>query len=285
MIEIPITYKSESNLMSYPQTAGGSDAPFMLFIRHKPVYDSQALNLQQSPTVIKTISNIALYVPLNFGLNDSMTYDTAETGVIGNIVNAAASEGRNLGDLMPDDFSLDNPDVAATLTQYGPAVSATVGGLLGGKNGLLSGGGVLAGATLAAQEAKKATQATLNPRQFALFKQPNMRTFSFFFIFVPNNKNESDSVLKIIKEFRTAMYPELSDQGLSYTFPDAFTISFENTEGYPKLPEVACTNATVTYNPNTQSFFTHKNRPVEIHLNLTFQELQPMHRGMVERGY
>jgi len=284
--------RSPATRFIYPSNTGNGGAPFILFTRHKPVYDGQATDTKQKQsTAITELSSIAMYIPINLSVSDSQQYENAESGMIGNIVNAAMSGDRSMMDLLPEDFDLENPDISSMLTAAGPGLTAAASGglakVFGGSTfgSVLTGGGILTGASKAAQEARKSTQATMNPRQFALFKQPNMRSFSFDFRFIPESAGESDSVVNIIKEFRTAMYPELSSSGFAYTFPDAFDISFENAADMIKIPEVVCTSATVTYNPNAMSYFTQNRRPVEINLSLQFQELQPIHREMVERGY
>lgn len=273
----------------YPSKLGQADQPYVLFTRHKPVYDG--LDSRKKQTAITPVSNIAMYIPLNFNVSDSIQYDNAATGLIGAVTGAAMNGTPS--DLVPEGgIDLQNADAKALATKVVPALTtaatAAIGKVFSGK-----GIGTLVGAAAGAvggneiqQEVYRKTQSVVNPRQFGLFKAPNMRNFSFDFRFVPENMNESNATKDIIKEFRTAMYPELSETGLAYTFPDAFTIRFNNVgDGMVKLPEVVCTGATVTYNPNAMSYFTRNGHPVEINLSLQFQELQPIHRKMVEEGF
>jgi hypothetical protein len=80
------------------------------------------------------------------------------------------------------------------------------------------------------------------------------------------------------------MYPTAAGQ-YSFNFPDAFQIEIKNMDGLPKLPEVFLESASVTYNPNSMSYFKQGNRPVEINLSLEFKELQPITRENVDEGY
>jgi len=52
-----------------------------------------------------------------------------------------------------------------------------------------------------------------------------------------------------------------------------------------RIPEVALTSVNVAYNPNSISYFRYDNMPVEITMELSFQELRPIDRSMVEQGF
>jgi len=52
-----------------------------------------------------------------------------------------------------------------------------------------------------------------------------------------------------------------------------------------KIPEVACTGVEVTYNSNTQSYFTRGNIPVQIDLSVSFQELKAITRDDIDEGF
>jgi hypothetical protein len=125
----------------------------------------------------------------------------------------------------------------------------------------------------------------MNPREFMLFKSPTLRQFAFNFAFVPSNKEEAMDVPEIIKFFRMAAYPSLHTGGIDYVFPDAFRIQFLESRHMIKIPEVVCISVNVTYNPNSISYFRLDNLPVEIQLQLQFQELMPIDQSLVERGY
>lgn len=125
-----------------------------------------------------------------------------------------------------------------------------------------------------------------NPREFMLFKAPAIRAFSFSFEFVPSSANESASVTQIVRFFRKSAYPREHGGGLDYVFPDTFTIQYQLVgDSIVRLPELACTSVTVTYNPNTSSFFQVNNAPVQVNLVVEFTELKPISRELVEAGY
>ncbi|RPG31802.1 MAG: hypothetical protein CBB72_011590 [Muricauda sp. TMED12] len=304
--------------LTYPQKSFAEGAPFVLFKAMKATYDNassppqdktygsrqeymRAVDRQKAAEAAekKTLKHsetdtmVAMYMPLNFSVGDSVVYDSVETGIIGSIVGSVVDESisQNMTDLYNNFSNIANPDTSAIATTYGPAATGATIAALGkrfGASGLASiiGGAAGIGAMqIAANEVRKQTQAVINPRQFMLFKSPNMRSFSMEFRFIPESAGESDSVISIIKHFRQAMYPELSDSGFTYTFPNAFQLEFVNIDGIPKLPELVLTAVNTTYNPNSMSYFKQNKRPVEINMSLQFSELQPMHKEMIAGGF
>lgn len=269
--------------LRFPSNADTDNRPFMLFSTHRAQYNNDASKID----AVKTGDSVALYFPQNFNIADSLQYQTESTGLIGAATEAIRS-GRG-SDIGVNDVS----EVArAGITNK---QSATVlAGLAGGAIGAIGGksfGALLAGGTAGtavgnvAAEFSKTEQVALNPREFMLFKSPGIRTFSFSFNFIPSNRNEADDVPEIIKFFRRASYPELHTLNAVYNFPEAFNITVKNSSRVIKIPEVFCTGVNVTYNPTSMSYLEVDNMPVEISLGLTFQELQPIHREFVEKGY
>ena len=54
----------------------------------------------------------------------------------------------------------------------------------------------------------KVWNVTVNPNTRSLFKNVAIREFAFQFKFIAKSKKEADEVRKIIKFFRTELYPE-----------------------------------------------------------------------------
>ena len=102
---------------------------------------------------------------------------------------------------------------------------------------------------------------------------------------IPCSARESDEVIAIIKYFRTRMYPTLAANDLMYNFPEVFTIGFHDIDGIPKIAESALANASTNYNPNSMSYFKRGNRPVEITMTLSFQELMPLSAKNIKDGF
>jgi len=304
-------------VMRYPATMGSSSgAPFILFGRHRAVYSDAANNGNDAFKLDEVLrgeisgtatdgsvqlveeGKVAMYVPMGIAIGDNMMYDTASTGVFGTafargadlIDSSSISEGL---DKIGDIYNNFEDDMTAGARSFGPgaavASGAAIASRLGNKGKLLKavlGGAALgAGTNVLVQEASKSWQSAINPREFLLFKAPSMRAFSLSFRFIPESQKESETVEKIIKWFRMGMYPDITDAGFAYTFPDAFSLQIKNVEGIPALPEMYLESANTTFNPNSMSYYKHGNRPVEILLSLSFKEIQPLHRQLIEAGF
>jgi hypothetical protein len=262
----------------FPSNVQQDNRPYVLFSTHKAQYNTFGSKTDMVPTS----NSVALYLPANYSVNDILRYETESTGAIGFTFERMTSDGG----LTADDLLSIGEAVAvdqATKIAGGLAVGL---GSLSGPLGALSGGVVSTGVVgNVKSEMLKSYQKTLNPREFMLFKAPGIRQFSFNFTFIPSNDEELRSVPEIIKFFRSASYPSLHAGGIQYNFPEAFNIGFGNSDKLIKIPEVVCIGTSVTYNPNSMSYYKQDNLPVEITLQLSFQELQPISKEIVEAGY
>jgi len=276
--------------LRYPLDVASKGTPFILFTSHKAKY-------KKGNTEVQRIDNksCALYLPPGFQVADIMRYEGVAVGAIGKILDQGVDTF--IGDVGPGkdqasfgDYSVaDVKQVAGTMA--GKAAQG-LGGLAGAKLGGV-GAGILAavgmdsiGVAIDATRAKR-MQTGMNPQEFMLFKAPNARQFGFTFNFLPKSKAESDAAINIIKYFRTRMYPTITANDLMYKFPEVFTIAIRSIDdkAIPKIAESALTNATISYNPNTMSYFKQGNRPVEIGLTLSFQELMPLTAENIEKGF
>jgi hypothetical protein len=93
-----------------------------------------------------------------------------------------------------------------------------------------------------------------NMNKQLLFEGVGMRTFEFEFEFVPKSKNEAEVVYKIVKWFRSRMYPNFDN--VWYTVPDSISISFRSSTGrgknkdmskLPKIKDSVITSCNITY--------------------------------------
>jgi hypothetical protein len=131
---------------------------------------------------------------------------------------------------------------------------------------------------------QKATGQTLNPFREILFEAVDFRTFKFRYTFMPKSQSETDSVQNIIKTFKTHMHPELSSNSFFYISPSEFSIAFySNGSENPYISRIAtCALTDLTVEYGGQKFATFDNgAPVEINMELTFRELSPMTRDLV----
>lgn len=221
-------------------------------------------------------NHIALYMPQSITVSDSMRYENFSTGIVGALME---------GGFNSDNYSTE--DIKALAHQYGTALATGGAAAIASKIGMgsaLLGGAVVADiASNVNSEIQKSTQAVINPREFSLFRSPSMRQFAYNFTFIPESEKESNTAMDIVKTFRKTMYPSTASV-MTYNFPHVYTIQYVNAD-IIKIPEVALASASVVYNPNSMSYFKQNNRPVEIQLTLTFQELKPITSQLVEAGY
>jgi len=267
-------------ILRFPSKVDSDTRPYVLFTTNRPNYDRNASAVISPPTG----DSVALYLPTNYNVSDIFRYETAATGAIGAVFELATEKGTSVtGEDVKDvlgSVAYDNAGGIAT------AGAATVGSRLGPGGAVLSGLVTASAAGNVVAEISKSYQKTLNPREFMLFKAPVIRQFGFNFIFIPSDPEEVKAIPKIIKFFRLAAYPQgVGAADIQYQFPDSFTIQFKNSDQIIKMPGVVCIGTSIAYNPNSISYYTIDNLPVEISLQISFQELQPISRALVEQGF
>jgi hypothetical protein len=243
-------------MIRFPENLNGYNDSWILFTTQRPTYQRKNQSIGAT-SILEGGEIVALYFPTGHTISDNLNYESYEPGIAGLIYN------RVFGNETSDTEELSNTDIAAGAT------SSALRGI----------GSAISGGT-AARNQQKVT----NPREFMMFRSPGIREFSFSFTFIPQSQAEASSVPEIIHFFRKAAYPE-ETSGIEYKFPDAFNIQYKASSDIIKIPEVVCTAVTVTYNPNSISFFRNNGMPVETTLELSFMELRPISRGLVEEGY
>lgn len=266
-----------SNLR-FPEDLVADQSPFLTFSTQRPVYDSLGSALRSNPTG----ESVTLYVPSGYAVSDSISYENAEGGLIGYVIDRFA-------DGSISDFGVN--DIADIAKQNIAGVGATLAGGVTAAGGGIAGGalaGVLTSSALGGEiqnRVRRSQGQTINPRQYMMFKAPELRSFSFNFSMIPQSEKEANDATRIVKFFRRASYPALNATGYTYIFPDLFKISIGNNDSMIRIPEVACTGVEVTYNSNTQSFFTRGNIPVQVDLGVSFQEMKAITRADIDEGF
>lgn len=270
----------ETGDLQFPSDLNGVD-PYIAFIPHRAKYNNSGAG------VLSQVGeqSVALYVPPGVTISDSMQYESKSEGLVG-----AAIDRFQQGTLT----DVSKEDIASIATERAQDLAAAAGGIGGGLLGGTGGGvigAVAGGGAVDSLQAigQRSRGRVLNPREFMLFKSPDMRTFNFQFRMIPKIRGESRTITEIVKFFRSAAYPALSEGGIDYVFPDAFTVRFGNLPSYIKIPEVVCTGVEVSYNPTSPSYFESEtfedNEPVETTLSISFQELKPITKGLIEQGF
>ena len=216
--------------------------------------------------------SIALYMPTDIQINDSMVYNE-DTRKLGAALNAFASG---------EDGELVN---WATATD--PAVLAAAGGAAGVIPGIPAAlTAVVTGSigTLVQTEMQRHTGKVMNPNELTRYSQTALRTFTFNWTILPDNEYESNQAQGLIKFFRKSAHAKRTSSTL-VTVPDHVVTSFHGAKDMIQLPPCFIESVNVTYNPNNSSFFKRNNSPVEIGLGVTLKEIVPIYAADVERGY
>lgn len=234
---------------------------------------------QKGSSIQVSGTTVGLYLPMGLTFSDGVKYDNVDLGSTG-----AAMEG-GLG-------------FAQSMLQ---GVGSFVSNITSGSGTDLA---RLAGIQLSGQAGTFADEAravqklsgglTLNPNERILFDRPNMRTFSFTFKFMAKSAEEAEEIEKIIKFFRTELYPDeitasigTADISLGYKFPNKFNISFEyDGEQIPGLSKIKpCFLADVATTYNASQMAMHSDgRFMEVDMTLQFRETSALTRKDIEKG-
>lgn len=143
----------------------------------------------------------------------------------------------------------------------------------------------------APQSARTAVTAGLmrvpNPNTRSLFKGVPIRQFEFSFKLLPQDKDEADEIEKIVKFFRTEIYPEGIEAGgidLMYNFPNSFYVQilYNNKQIQPGFLDMHLRTIGTTFNPTNPSFY-NDGKYSEIDLNLSFVEVEPLDKEKAKK--
>jgi len=221
---------------------------------------------------------VSLYLPIGLQYRDNVAYDNMDLGGMG----AAAEQGLISGR-------------GAITSMIDGGMKTVAAGLKGAANKDVAKLGAVKLVSALPDEVtgafKSAAGVTSNPNTRVLFKQVNLREFSFVFKFIPTSKKEADEVKEIVKLFRTELYPENiflplpgeSAISIGYRFPNKFQIDIEY-KGNPiatKIKPCYLRDVGVTYNNTAMSMHSDGNFQ-ETEMTLAFQESRTLNRRDVE---
>lgn len=225
----------------------------------------------------RAAGSIALYMPDTVNQTVVNDYDqvslTQALGTAGLVMQAGSEVTKNL-----DIESLKNFGQTT-----GSAALSEVGGALAEKTGAF-GQGITDVLLFSAGYAQ-------NPQVELLFKTIQNREFLFDFKFVPRNKTEADTIIKIIQAFRFFAAPEIPTTGGGRYFipPSEFDIQFMvGSNPNPNLPKLAtCVLQGIDINYGSAGQWTafKDGMPVEISMQLRFKEVEIMHKGLIKAGF
>ncbi len=234
-----------------------------LTTRAKELLKSFALkrNIVQSP------ASIALFMPDGITSNYDHEYDALSvTATLGAVGFAAQALGTKNGEV--NEASPFMAEAAATLA------SKLVGGEDFAKLGLFATSGFVQ-----------------NPQMELIYSTPVLRKFIFDFRLVPRSVDETNAILDIIREFKFYSSPELpAGKGGRYLIPPAqFQIQFKGADGNDntklfKTKNCVLTGISLDYTPNGYATFSD-NMPVEIRMQLSFQETAIITKTDIDNGF
>ena len=245
-----------------------------------PAFDEGSVSLS-------TDKRISLYLPKAIQIQDTVTYDNAfQLGLIGGAVEAGLKNGAG---------SMVGSAIGAIAAEAG-GLANTVLGRTGGMSqeaaGILSGkiAAKLPFGEGAAGAIRSQSGLTTNPNTRAIFKDVPLRNFSFAFQLIPTSQNEAIAIEKIIKTFRTELYPIALERGgvnVGYRFPNRFLIKvkYNNREikGIRFLP-VYMQSFNATYNAATGGMHSD-GRFSAVDISMTFTETRAISKKDIEGGY
>ena len=217
----------------------------------------QTVNRQIIATNSTAIAQIYLYAPAGISFSDGLAYDNAEMSAVVSAIQSAADSSATGGENMVK------------------TAGGAVGGFLAGqvrKSGI-------------GQQAQLQLGVVRNPRLEMLFRAPGFRQLSLTWKFMPSNASESAVVEGLIKKMRMHAYPEISDAGFNFSFPDVFKVDFITKGGgqAKMIPfsHAYCTAISVNYGSSGPAFFGDGS-PAEIDFTISLQETKVLSRGDIE---
>ena len=243
---------------------------------------------------VKNLPIVDMYFPLSFTYVDTAQYENASLGITGTVGAAAVEAGAGIlggalaafkeGAASTFDAFIGNKQLSEGVARVAAARAIDVSGALfnqGFRNAL----------TLQ-------NRTVVNPNIRALFRGVALREFTFQFKMIAESAQEAAMVERIIKHFRTEMYPDVYNlpigstgvsADLGFKFPNVFQISFNYKNALnKKLPQLQLCylrNVSHTVNP-TGGGFRRDGQPNEIDLTLSFVEYKTLNRKDVEeRGF
>ena len=127
----------------------------------------------------------------------------------------------------------------------------------------------------------------VNPQVDVIYISPELRQFTFDFLFSPQTEKDAERVARIIRELKFHAAPEMLGGGIGigryYVPPAEFDIEFSvNTMG--RISTCVLQNITLDYTPSGTAFYKN-DQPVNIRMTLQFKELEFMTKELIDKGF
>ena len=195
---------------------------------------------------------------------------------------AMASEGFGEGARQAASLAVTALNTGISIPQLGADTQGAVRAALSG-----AALGALGSNVSARSVISRSTGQILNNNLELLFQGVNLRAFPFSITFSPRSPKESTMVKDIIRNFKQSMSPKTGDlaagaqTGIFLKSPDVFQLRYlKDGHDHPFLNSfklAALTGMTVNYT-NAGTYTSYEDgTPVNIRMNLTFKELNPIY--------
>jgi len=285
-----VAVSGDANAISgtFSNIIGGAIAPFM-----KPNSSISDVNISSSVNnqKVHTIPGAwcSLYMPGNLVFTDGVQYDDFSLGVIGATTEGMINAGGSISsaimggakaqtDMIGSIKDFFNNNTSNDAARYAAIKIAKTATFIPGLD-KISGG------------IHSALQTATNPNKRLLFREVNLREFSFSFKLIPNSAAEAAEIKKIIKFFRTELYPEdnltlSSGVVAGYKFPNKFRITFKHrdTEVAYKILDSHLVTVSTSFNNTGAGFFEDGNF-TETDVSLVFREATTLNKQKIGEGY
>ena len=243
------------------------------------------MNLEDANSRISRMQKTKYYIelPIPQEVNDSNSVTWGEDKVnaleLAALSVASSAMGGGIGEMAGAAVEALNSGV--NIPGLGPDTQDAVRAAISGKALNALGSQVSAESVIA-----RSTGQILNNNLELLFQGVNLRSFPFSITFSPRSPKESKVVKSIIKSLKMSMAPKAGEfnenaQGIFLKSPDVFQLDYlRDGRNHPFLNSfklAALTGMTVNYT-NAGTYASYEDgTPVNIRMNLTFKELNPIY--------
>ena len=223
---------------------------------------------------------VQLYLPPAIQIQDGVQFDNFGFGVRGEAARQSLTDGTGSVLGKATESLLGTGTIGNLLENIrDPGIARVVAGEVGRRALGQKAGNVVS----------SALQSTVNPNIRAVFKSVRPREHSFSFKFLPRSQKEAQEIGKIVKWFRSELYPEpikLNSLPVGYKFPNKFAIKMKygNKDVATQLLPCYLQTMSTNYNSNTMSFY-RDGEFTEIDLTLNMLEFRTLDKDDVEYGF
>ena len=228
--------------------------------------------------------SFALPIPANLGTAYNAQYNNAELGVAGEAARKVGgqferSSGSFISDIVDavnktDVLSADNlKGSLASLATSAAGADTAAAGLAGLAFGGLGGAAIGAGLGSFGQGALRGLGIANNPHLANVFTGVNFRVHTFQYKLIAKNKQESDTIRDMIRNFKYHMAPDYSSSDHIFNYPSQFQIILRAGDYLFNIGDSVLTSFDVNYTgEGGPYFFEDTNAPYSVAINLSFTE-------------